>query len=103
MASVDRRGAARANQRAAAFIRFQMLGDHQAMHFVLTETAEDDTARLAFVAALASIAATLATATLGRERALEYLQAIAHSSAALSAADDIDRYFEGDEGGSGRS
>ncbi|NLT55910.1 MAG: hypothetical protein GXX79_15410 [Actinomycetales bacterium] len=94
MSAVDRRGAARANQRAAAFIRFQLLGDHQAMHYVLTETVEDDAARLAFVAALASIASTLATATLGRDRALEYLQAIAHNSAALCSADDIDRFFD---------
>ena len=33
MSTIDRRIAARANQRAAAFIRFQMLGDHEAMHF----------------------------------------------------------------------
>ena len=82
MSAVDRRGAARANQRAAAFIRFQLLGDHQAMHYVLTETVEDDAARLAFVAALASIASTLATATLGATRWVP--QAIAHSAALCS-------------------
>ena len=96
MSTNERRIAARANQRAADFIRFQMLGDHQAMHFVLTETTEDDAAHLAFVAALASIASSLATSTLGRDRALEYLQAIVHSSAVLSSADDIDRFFDED-------
>jgi hypothetical protein len=92
--------AARANQRAAAFIRFQMMGDHEAMHIVLTEASETDTHRLAFVTALASIAGSIATTTMGRERALSYLLAVAESSAALSAADDIDRYFDGGAPGS---
>lgn len=86
--------AARANQRAAAFIRHQMLGDHEAMHYVLLEAGEDETARLAFVTALASIAGTLGTTTLGRERTLTYFQSVAASSAALEASDDIDRYFD---------
>ena len=94
MSTVERRMAARANQRAAAFIRHQMLGDHEAMHYLLSDTAEDDTARLAFITALASIAGTLGTTTMGRERSLVYFQAVAQSSAALEAADDIDRYFD---------
>ncbi len=94
MSTAERRMAARANQRAAAFIRFQMLGDHEAMHYVLTDAGEDDTARLAFVTALASIAGSVASSTMGRERALSYLQSVAENSAALSAADDIDRYFD---------
>ena len=40
MSTVERRTAARANQRAAAFARFQMLGDHEAMHFILTDSGE---------------------------------------------------------------
>ncbi len=95
MSTTERRMAARANQRAAAFIRFQLLGDHEAMHYLLTDAGEDQTSRLAFVTALASIAGSLATASMGRERALGYLQAVAENSAALSDADDIDRYFDG--------
>jgi membrane protein YqaA with SNARE-associated domain len=94
MSTVERRMAARANQRAAAFIRFQMLGDHEAMHFVLSDAGEDETARLAFVTALASIAGSVATTALGREPALAYLQSVAENSAALSAADDIDSFFD---------
>jgi hypothetical protein len=100
MSTTERRMAARANQRAAAFIRFQMMGDHEAMHIVLTEASETDTHRLAFVTALASIAGSIATTTMGRERAMSYLLAVAESSAALSAADDIDRYFDGGDPGS---
>src|SRR4051812_27411694 len=59
MSTVERRTAARANQRAAAFVRFQMLGDHEAMHFILTDSGESHTARLAFLTALASIAGTV--------------------------------------------
>ena len=88
--------AARANQRAAAFIRFQMLGDHEAMHFILSDASESDTARLAFITALASIAGSVATSSLGRAPALAYLQSVAENSAALSDADDIDRYFDGE-------
>jgi membrane protein YqaA with SNARE-associated domain len=94
MSTVERRMAARANQRAAAFIRFQMLGDHEAMHYVLNDAGENDTARLAFVTALASIAGSVASTALGREQALAYLQSVAQNSAALSAADDIDSFFD---------
>ena len=96
MSTVERRIAARANQRAAAFIRFQMLGDHEAMHFILADSGESDTARLAFVTALASIAGTVSTAAFGRDGALNYLKTVAESSAALSDADDIDRFFDQD-------
>jgi hypothetical protein len=96
MSTVDRRVAARANQRAAAFIRFQMLGDHEAMHFILSDSGETDTARLAFVTALGSIAGQVAGTAFGREKALRYLQSVAESSAALSDADDIDRFFDQD-------
>jgi len=94
MSTIERRTAAQANQRAAAFIRFQMLGDHEAMHYVLTDAGESETARLAFVTALASIAGSVAGTALGREPALAYLQSVAESSAALSAADDIDTFFD---------
>lgn len=95
MSTTERRRAARANQRAAAFIRFQMLGDHEAMHIVLTEAgAEDDTGRLGFVTALASIAGSVATEAYGRDRALARMQTIAETSAALSDADDIDDFFD---------
>jgi hypothetical protein len=95
MSTTERRLAARANQRAAAFIRFQMLGDHEAMHIVLLEAgAEDDTARLGFVTALASIAASMATSAYGRDQVLDRLRRIAETSAALSGADDIDDYFD---------
>lgn len=94
MSTTERRMAARANQRAAAFIRFQMLGDHEAMHYVLSDTNDDPTAHLGFVTALASIAGILATSAYGREQALSYLQTVAENSAALHDADDIDRYFD---------
>ncbi len=94
MSTVERRAAARANQRAAAFIRFQLLGDHEAMHFLLVDAAESERARLEFVTALASIAGSLAATAFGRERALAYLQSVAESSAALSSADDIDQFFD---------
>jgi len=93
MSTLERRLAAKANQRAAAFVRFQMLGDPEAMHVVLSE-AESDHARLAFVTALASIAASAATTALGRDGALDYLRNVATSSAALSEAEDIDRFFD---------
>jgi len=94
MSTAERRLAARANQRAAAFIRFHMLDDHEAMHYVLSDAAADDGSRLGFTTALASIAASIATASLGRESALEYLRSIAETSAALSDAEDIDRFFD---------
>lgn len=96
MSTTERRLAARANQRAAAFIRFQMLGDHEAMHFLLSDAAESEHARLAFVTALASIAGSVASTAMGRERALSYLQTIAENSAALCDADDIDSFFDRD-------
>jgi hypothetical protein len=96
MSTVDRRIAARANQRAAAFIRFQLLADHEAMHFILADSGETDTARLAFLTALGSIAGQIATTAFGREEALRYLRSVAESSAALSDADDIDRFFDQD-------
>jgi hypothetical protein len=94
MSTVERRSAARANQRAAAFIRFQLLGDHEAMHYLLVDAAESERARLEFMTALASIAGSLAASAFGREHALAYLQSVAESSAALSDAADIDQYFE---------
>jgi hypothetical protein len=99
MSTVDRRIAARANQRAAAFIRFQMLGDHEAMHFILTDSGETDTARLAFLTALGSIAGQAATAAYGHDGALRHLQSVAESSAALSDSDDIDRFFDAGDAG----
>ena len=94
MTSMDRRAAARANQRAAAFIRFQMLGDHEAMHYVLNDETDTESTRLAFVTALASIAGSVAAMAMGRESALAYLQSVAENSAALSGVDDIDRFFD---------
>jgi hypothetical protein len=94
MSTVERRDAARANQRAAAFIRFQLLGDHEAMRYLLVDAAESERARLEFVTALASIAGSLAATAFGHDRALAYLQSVAERSAALSGADDIDRYFQ---------
>ena len=94
MSTVERRSAARANQRAAAFIRFQMLGDHEAMHYLLLDAAQSERSRLEFTTALASIAGSLATAAFGRDDALLYLRSVAESSAALSDSEDIDRYFD---------
>ncbi|MBL8929188.1 MAG: hypothetical protein JNL54_03580 [Kineosporiaceae bacterium] len=93
MSTLERRRAARANQRAAAFVRFQMAGDAEAMQVVLTEAAEDEYARLAFVTALASLAAGTATSAFGRDGALTYFQSVATNSAVLSEADNIDDYF----------
>ena len=84
--SPEHRAAALANQRAAAFIRFQMLGDHEAMHFLLTDL--DEYARLGFVTALASIAATLATRSMGEKGALDYLKLLAETSATLADPSD---------------
>jgi hypothetical protein len=94
MSTVERRSAARANQRAAAFIRFQMLGDHEAMRYLLLDVGENERSRLEFTTALASIAGSVAAMALGRDQALAYLRSVAESSAALSDADDIDRYFD---------
>ncbi|MBK6872327.1 MAG: hypothetical protein IPG94_13415 [Kineosporiaceae bacterium] len=93
MSTLERRQAARANQRAAAFARFQMVGDAEAMQVVLTEASEDEYARLAFVTALASLAASTASTAFGRDGAMTYFQTVAANSAALSEADDIDDYF----------
>jgi hypothetical protein len=82
LSSPEQRAAARANQRAAAFIRFQMLNDHEAMHFLLTEL--DDHSRLGFVTALASIAATISVKSMGEEGALAYLKLMAETSARLA-------------------
>jgi hypothetical protein len=69
------------------------------MHYVLRDAVEDEESRLAFLTALASIAGSVATMAMGRGPALDYLRAIAESSAALSDADDIDRYFDGEPPG----
>ena len=94
MDSEGRRSAARANQRAAAFVRFQLLGDHNAMHLVLLEVGPDSVAGMAFATALASLAGTLATDAKGRDGALRYLAEIARTSGALVDDPDIDRYFD---------
>jgi len=94
--TADRRIAARANQRAAAFIRFQMLGDHEAMWLVMNEAVGGTNAeRLAFMAALASIAGNLATVSHGRDEALRYFEAVAVNSGVMSDDPDIDRHFDG--------
>ena len=80
--SPEHRAAARANQRAAAFIRFQMLNDHEAMHFLLTEL--DEHSRLGFIAAMASIAATVTVKSMGEQGALDYLKLLAETSARLA-------------------
>ena len=84
--SPEHRAAARANQRAAAFIRFQMINDHEAMHFLLTEL--DDQTRLGFVTALASIAASIGVRSLGEQETLDYLKLLAETSAALAEPTD---------------
>ena len=94
MSTLERREAAKANQRAAAFARFHLLGDAEAMQLVLSESGESDYAHLAFVTALASIAGTVATRSMGRDGALDYLQNLAAQSAVLSEAADIDRFFD---------
>lgn len=94
MSTLERRMAARANQRAAAFVRFQMTGDVEGMQVILAEAAENERAQLSFVTALASIASSVSITAFGRERALEYLQSVATSSAVLSESDDIDSWFD---------
>lgn len=93
--TAQRREAARANQRAAAFVRFQMLGDHEAMHVVLRDVSSDGTAMIGFVTALASLAGQAAATSLTREGALAHFQAVAQNSAMLESSDDIDRFFDG--------
>lgn len=82
----ERRAAALANQRAAAFIRFQMMGDHQAMQILLSEL--EPGGQLGFVTALASIAGSAATQAMGRDNALSYLRVVAEQSAVLADARD---------------
>jgi hypothetical protein len=82
VSSSEHRAAALANQRAAAFIRFQMLGDHEGMHFLLTEL--DERASLGFVTALASIAGTVTTRSMGEQGALDYLKLLAETSASFA-------------------
>jgi hypothetical protein len=80
--SPEHRAALLANQRAAAFTRFQLLGDHEAMHLLLTDL--DEHSRLAFMTALASIAGALATRQMGDQGALDYLRQVAETSASLA-------------------
>ena len=86
MTSDERRAAARANQRAAAFITFQLMGDHEAMQILLGEL--EPAGQLGFVTALASIAGSTAMQSMGRDRALSYLQSVAQQSAVLADAKD---------------
>jgi len=86
VSSSAHRAAALANQRAAAFIRFQMIGDHEAMHFLLTEL--DDHSRLGFMTALASIAGTVAARAMGAQGALDYLKLLAETSASFAEPQD---------------
>lgn len=86
MTSSEHRAAALANQRAAAFIRLQMLGDHQAMHLLLTDL--DERERLGFLTALASIAASVSVRAMGQKGALDYLKLLAETSAALAGPGD---------------
>lgn len=94
MDTEQRRAAARANQRAAAFVRFQMLGDHDAMHLVLREVGPEPVDGMAFATALAALAGRLASASMGRDGALRHLAEVARTSGVLSDAPDIDSYFE---------
>jgi hypothetical protein len=80
--SPEHRAALLANQRAAAFTRFQLLGDHEAMHLVLLDLEEHE--RLSFVTALASISGALATRAMGQQGALDYLRQVAETSASLA-------------------
>ncbi|GAA3625481.1 MULTISPECIES: hypothetical protein [Kineosporia] len=82
MFSAEQRAAALANQRAAAFIRFQMLGDHEAMSFILREL--EGTEQLSFVTALASLSATIASKHMGEDGAMDYFRMVAETSASLA-------------------
>ena len=93
----DRRGAARANRQAAAFLRFQMLGDHEGMSYALNEAMASPAERLAFITAIGAMAGNLGAQAMGHERMLDYLKVVAETSAALENADDIDRFFPDDE------
>jgi hypothetical protein len=92
--TAKRRAAARANQQAAAFVRFHMISDHEAMHVVLREVSSDPTAMIGFVTALASLAGNAAASSMGREGALAHFGSVARNSALLEASDDIDRFFD---------
>lgn len=97
----ERRSAAQANQRAAAFVRLSILGDHEAMHHVLSAVNDgSDLDRMAFTTALASLASTFGTSAFGRDELLSRLEVIANTSAALHAADDVDAFFDDLNGGS---
>jgi hypothetical protein len=80
--SAEQRAAALANQRASAFIRFQMLGDHEAMSFILHDL--EGTEQLSFVTALASLAATVAGKHMGEAAAMDYFRMVAETSASLA-------------------
>ena len=87
MNSDERRAAALANQRAAAFIRFQLLGVHEAMHLLLTDL--DQRSQLGFVTALASIGSSILTRQLGEQGALDYLKLLAETSASLAEGPEL--------------
>lgn len=93
----DRRGAARANRQAAAFVRFQLLGDAEGMSYALNEALAGPTERLAFITAMGAMAGNLGTQAMGQERMLGYLKAVAETSAALENAENIDQYFPQDQ------
>ena len=93
----DRRGAARANRQAAAFVRFQLLGDVEGMSYALDEALAAPGARLAFVTAMGALAGNLGAQAMGRQRMLDYLKVVAETSAALESAEDLDRFFPDDE------
>lgn len=89
-----RRGAARANRQAAAFLRFQLLGDHEGMSYALQEALAGTGERLAFITALGAMAGQLGVQSMGHERLLDYLRVVAETSAALENSDDIDSFFD---------
>jgi len=93
----DRRGAARANRQAAAFVRFQLLGDAEGMSYALNEAMTGPTERLAFITAMGAMAGNLGAQAMGQQRMLDYLKAVAETSAALENSEDIDRYFPQDQ------
>jgi hypothetical protein len=90
----DRRGAARANRQAAAFLRFQLLGDAEGMSYALNEAMATSQGRLSFITAMGAMAGQFGAQAMGEEPLLAYLKAVAQTSAALEAADDIDSFFD---------
>jgi hypothetical protein len=94
----DRRSAARANRQAAAFVRFQLLGDAEGMSYALNEALVGHSERLAFITAMGAMAGNLGAQAMGQERMLDYLKVVAETSAALENAEDIDRFFPDDDG-----